>query len=189
MTPETTLISIITPTFIDTSYNCSCRWYKALFSTVSIAFKTDKWMPVGYFISWISFREVSLSKTGSSAVTCIAGVNRKNNLPDHIFSWWKLWGPPGLWRYIPAKIQLSHSMSVCILICAIRNSALEFHNATLKFHNVTWLALIPHNAASFVHTSFFLHLFESKSGIRHACGSFYASFTLCRPIFMNSYLG
>ena len=54
-------------------------------------------------------------------------------------------------------IQLSHSMSVCILICDFHNSTLEFHNATLKFHNVT---LIPHNAASFVHTSFFLHLFE-----------------------------
>ena len=81
-----------------------------VFTTVTIAFETDKWMPVGYFISWISFREVSLSKTGSSAVSCIAGVNRKNNLADHIFSWWKLWGPPGLWRYIPAKIQLSHSI-------------------------------------------------------------------------------
>ena len=75
-------------------------------------------------------------------------------------------------------IQLSHSMSVCILICAVRNSTLEFYNATLKFHNVTWLALIPHDAASFVHTSFFLYLFETESVVRHACGSFYASFTI-----------
>ena len=83
-------------------------------------------------------------------------------------------------------IQLSHSMSVCILIFDVRNSTLEFHNATLKFHNAT---LIPHNAASFVHKSFFLHLFESKSVIRHACGSFYASFTFYPPTCMNGYLG
>ena len=76
-------------------------------------------------------------------------------------------------------IQLSHSMSVCILIFDVRNSTLEFHNATL----------IPHNAASFVHKSFFLHLFESKSVIRHACGSFYASFTFYPPTCMNGYLG
>ena len=93
MTPETTLITIIPPTYIDTSYNCSCRWYKALFTTVTIAFETDKWMPVGYFISWPPFREVSLSKTGSSAVSCVGGATRKNNLADHIFSWWKFWGP------------------------------------------------------------------------------------------------
>ena len=91
-----------------------------------------------------------------------------------------------IWRYIPAKIQFSHSMSVCILICDFRNSTLEFHNATLKFHNVT---LIPHNAASFVHTSFFLHLFESKSVIRHVSGPFYTSFTFYPPTCMNGYLG
>jgi len=59
-------------------------------------------------------------------------------------------------------IQLSHSMSVCILICDVRNSTLELHNAALKFQNTT---LISHNAASFVHTWFFLHLFESESVI------------------------
>ena len=71
VTAETTLISKIT--YIDTSYNCSCLWYKALSTTVTIGFEIDKWMPVGYYISWPSFREVSLSKTGSSAVSCVTG--------------------------------------------------------------------------------------------------------------------
>ena len=56
----------------------------------------------------------------------------------------------------------------------VGNSTLEFHNAALKFQNTT---LISHNAALFVHTWFFLHLFESESVIRHACGSFYVIFT------------
>ena len=30
----------------------------------------------------------------------------------------------------PFDSQLSHSMSVCILICAVRNSTLEFHNVS-----------------------------------------------------------
>ena len=71
-------------------------------------------------------------------------------------------------------IQHLHSMSVCILIGDVGNSTLEFHNAALKFQNTT---LISHNAALFVHTWFFLHLFESESVTRHACGSFYVSFT------------
>lgn len=54
-------------------------------------------------------------------------------------------------------IQLLHLMSVCILIGDVGNSTLEFHNAALKFQNTT---LISHNAALFVHTWFFLHLFE-----------------------------
>ena len=87
-----------------------------------------------------------------------------------------------LWRYIPAKLRLSLSMSFTFYVCCPRSgirvwqcdielATLEFHNARMKSDNTTLV----------FHATFQSRIFNFAPNIRHAQLLFYAglSFYAC----------